>query len=161
MQVSIRRLLLHTIFVVSSQAQAQGGLVWSTPVDLSAVGQDASEAAVAISSDGTRATAVWSRLDGSNFVIQSASATISGGTATWGSVTDLSVTGHQATDPRVAVSRDGTDAIAVWEYADSVSKVQAAIASISGTTASWSSPTDISNTAQYAVAPDVAMSANG
>ena len=69
---------------------ASGADTWSATTDLSATLRDAYEPQVALSSDGTRATAVWYRSNGTNTIVQSASATISAGTATWGAVTDLS-----------------------------------------------------------------------
>jgi len=157
--IGLRTCLLSMLLV--TQAYAQGALVWSSAVDLSAIGRDASETSLALSKNGSRATAVWARFDGSNYVVQSASATISGGTATWGSVSTLSVTGHNASVPKVALSEDGSDAIAVWEYADTTTVIQAALATISGNTASWATPTDISNATQPAFQPQVAMSSNG
>ena len=46
---------------------------WSSVADLTTDGQDASASKVSTSSDGTKATAVWSRNNGSVNIIQSAS----------------------------------------------------------------------------------------
>lgn len=153
--------LVTILLALATNAHSQTNLEWAAPIDLSAIGGDASEVDVAFSRDGSKATAVWSRFDGGNYVIQSASATIVGGTATWGTVSTLSTTGHSASNAHVAVSQDGTDAVAVWGYADTTTIIQAAVASISGNIASWSSATTISNAAQDAIQSRVTLSNNG
>lgn len=86
--------------------------------DLSVSGQNAQGAKIALSSDGTRAAAVWFRggvVDGLKQIIQSRSAVISGNIATWSTVaTDLSASGQDANLPQMALSSDGTRATAVW-----------------------------------------------
>ena len=52
---------------------ASGADTWSATTDLSATLRDALEPRVALSSDGTRATAVWYRSNGTNLIVQSAS----------------------------------------------------------------------------------------
>src|SRR5690606_32518664 len=101
--------------IQSASATISGNTAsWSAAQDLSATGQGAAIAEIAISSDGTMATAVWNRFDGSNNIVQSASATISGNTASWSAVQDLSVAGQSATGQQITSSSDGTKATAVW-----------------------------------------------
>jgi hypothetical protein len=57
-------------WIIQSAERPAGG-AWSGPVDLSAVGQDASIPHVALDPQGN-ATAVWPRFNGSNRIIQSA-----------------------------------------------------------------------------------------
>jgi hypothetical protein len=88
---------------------SQSGGTWSTPVDLSASGQDANSPQVSVDSKGL-AIAVWNRSDGSNYIIQS-STSQSGGT--WSTPVDLSASGQSAYDPQVSVDSTGL-ATAVW-----------------------------------------------
>lgn len=131
---------------------------WSSAIDLSAVGGEAAHNQIAISSDGTKATAIWIRSDGSNYIVQTASATISGNSASWSSVTDLSVTGLDGVSPQIALSSDGTKATAVWAHGGII---QAACASVSGNLASWSSTTDLSLGGEAAFSPQIALSSDG
>jgi LPXTG-motif cell wall-anchored protein len=137
---------------------------WSSPaVDLSAPGQNASDPQVALSADGTKATAIWVRSGGPNDIAQSVSATITGSTATWSTVTNLSAPGQSADDPQVVLSADGTTATAVWSRFDGSNRIaQSASATITGSTATWSSPAvDLSAPGQDASIPQVALSADG
>ena len=112
----VRLLAVCLVFAVVPPiaSGAPSGDPWSAVTDLSAIGQSASVPQIALSSDGTRATVVWYRFNGSNWIVQSASATISAGTASWGAVTDLSAAGRDARIPQVALSSDGTRATAIW-----------------------------------------------
>ena len=65
------------IFLLASHSASALDINWDAVTNLSATGQDAEDSQVALSSDGTKATAVWLRDDGSNYIIQSRSATIS------------------------------------------------------------------------------------
>ena len=136
--------------------------VWSAASDLSAPGQSAMYAQVAISSDGTKATAMWHRSNGDNFIIQSASATISGGIASWGAVTDLSAVGQSAMFARLGLSSDGCRATAVWYRHNGVNYiVQTSSAAISGNTAQWSAPADLSASGNNATDAQVKLSSDG
>jgi hypothetical protein len=88
---------------------SQSGGTWSTPVDLSASGQDAYVPQVSVDSTGL-AIAVWTLYDGSNDIIQS-STSQSGGI--WSTPVDLSAIGQDAYDPQVSVDSTGL-ATAVW-----------------------------------------------
>lgn len=131
---------------------------WSSVTDLSAIGGDAAVPKIALSADGTKATAVWIRHDGSYNIVQAASATISGSVASWSSVSDLSTSGSDSTNPQIALSSDGTKATAIWKRGQII---QAASASINGSSASWSSATDISLPGEDALRPKIAISSNG
>ena len=152
---------LSIIFSVN-QSQAQV-ISWSTPpIDLSQAGQNADQSKVAVSPNGTKATAVWIRNDGANNLVQSASATISAGSMSWGTVSTLSTSGQDAAAPQISLSSDGTIAIAIWTRSNgSVPIVQSATASISGNVATWSSTTDLSAIGGEAYNPQVAISNDG
>lgn len=81
---------------------------------LSVAGGDAVEPQVAVAADGT-ATAVWTRFDGEDSVVQTRRIDAAGAL---GEVTsDLSAAGESAIQPRVAVAADGT-ATVVWNRFD-------------------------------------------
>lgn len=135
---------------------------WSNTTDLSAILHDAGGPQVALSADGTKAIAAWARSNGTNTIVQAASATVSGTVATWGSTTDLSATLQDAGGPQIALSLDGTKAIAMWARSNGTNKiVQAASATISGTAATWSRTSDLSATGQDAGGGQIALSADG
>jgi hypothetical protein len=156
-------LLASALTVAPAASAATVTATWSSPaVDLSELGGDAFDPQVALSADGTTATAVWRRFNGSNSIVQSASATITGSTATWAAAVDLSASGRNASVPQVTLSADGTKATAVWiRFDGSNNIVQSTSATITGSTATWSAPVDLSAPGQSAAAPQVALSADG
>lgn len=130
---------------------------WTLPaLDLSAVGQNANDAQVAVDGSGN-AIAVWQRFDGSDHVIQSVR--YSASTGTWSAVTTLSPTGQIAAVPQVAMDGSG-NAIAVWELPfASPSIVQAT--RYSAGTGTWSTPINLSAPGQSAGQPQVAVDGSG
>ena len=76
-----------------------------------------------LSADGTKATAIWTSYDGSSTIVQSVSATITGSTATWSTVANLSAPGQYAFGPQVVLSADGTTATAIWSSYDGSSTI--------------------------------------
>jgi hypothetical protein len=162
--IALAVVLLSTALVLVNTSPVRATGIWSTPIDLSEVGQNAGNPQVAMSADGTKATAVWSRSNGTNQIVQARSATIDGNTVTWGEVTtDLSAVGGNALAAQVVLSADGTKATAVWYryvgFSDFI--VQASSATISGNTATWGAVTDLSTVSQVANRPQVALSADG
>lgn len=131
---------------------------WGSTTPLSAPLQAASATQIAVSTDGSKATAVWLRSNGSYNIVQTASATISGSKATWSTVKDLSTTGRAAYTPQVALSSDGTVAIAMWSRD---SAIQTASASISGNTATWSDTSSLTSNTSYSSTPQVSISGDG
>ncbi len=87
---------------------------WLAPQDLSAAGQKAGFPEVAVDGQGN-AIAVWSRFDGTNFIVQAAAARAAGGS--FGAPQDLSAAGQKAGFSQVAVGGQG-NAIAVWSRFD-------------------------------------------
>lgn len=141
-------------------AQAALTESWSAPTSLSTSSSEIDDADVQVSEGGARATAVWKYWNGSHAVIQSASATITGNSASWGSVTDLSSPALTSWESRVALSGDGTTALAVWTTSGGLA--QAAVGSINGQIATWSTPSTISVDGKFADgAPDVTLSVDG
>ena len=118
-----------------------------------------------ISADGTRATYLWRSED----VVQSASAVVNGLSQTTGAVTtfdtpDTSTTGQSIS---LAMSRDGSRTAAMWvngfndDSPPSEASMETAHASVSGNSASWSTPTTISTNAAGDTYPDIEMSDDG
>ena len=135
---------------------------WSTPGDLSATGGTANAPQIGVSSDGTKAVAVWQRSNGVNYIAQAATATIANNVATWSTPEDLLATGRSANAPQIGVSSDGTKAVAVWFLSNgAVDIVQAATATISNNVATWSTPGDLSATGGSANAPQIGVSSDG
>lgn len=149
--------------VATTNPVAQAALTetWSSASNLSVSSPEADDADVQVSQDGTRATAVWKYWNGSRAVIQSASATVTGNTATWGSTTDISPPTSSGYNSRLALSADGTTAVAVWStFANTL---EVAVGSVSGSTATWSAATEISTAYSSLAAspPAVVLSDDG
>lgn len=146
----------------SSSMPGTGSGSWGAVTDLSDPGKDAASADIAVSNDGARAIAVWTRFNGAVTVVQSKSAGISGSTATWGDRSDLSEASQSARFPDVEVSGDGAMATVVWDWSDGVHRlVQAASATVAGPVSTWSGRTDLSDSSQNAVKPRLALSDDG
>jgi LPXTG-motif cell wall-anchored protein len=140
--------------IVQSRTSQSGG-AWSTPTaDLSAPGQTAAAPQVTVDSTGL-VTAVWTRSNGSNTIIQSRTSQ-SGGA--WSTPTvDLSATG--ANDPQVTVSSTGL-VTAVWRRNDGSNDIIQSRTSQSG--GAWSTPTaDLSATGGGSFTPQLAVSSTG
>lgn len=136
---------------------ADAGHTWSADTDLTAVGRAVSHPEIAMSRDGSVASAVWSRSDGTNMIIQVRTSTDGG--ATWGSATDLSSPGNDASLPQIAMSDDGMRQTVTWRRNNgSYEVVQVGTSNDGGVT--WSSPVDLSG-AGAAIEPAIAMSADG
>jgi hypothetical protein len=95
-------------YIVQAAAKPAGE-AWGKPANLSEPGQEASTPQVAVDAAGD-ATAVWTRNNGSNYVVQAA---VKPAREYWGTATTLSEAGHEASEPEVAENAAG-DATAVW-----------------------------------------------
>ena len=125
---------------------------WGAVTDLSATGQDATSQQVATNASGT-AVAVWLRSNGTHNLVQTARSTDSG--VTWGSASSLSASGASAIGPQVAIDASG-NAVIVWYRSNGTKTVvQEAHSSNGGST--WSSPADLSDSAQHATGAQVAV----
>lgn len=101
-------------FVVQAREVGPGGAPLEAVADLSGAEQSAVAPQVAVAPDGS-ATAVWSRFDGVNTIVQRVG--IAAGGATVGSVADVSQGGRDAGDPQLALRSDATPVI-VWRRFD-------------------------------------------
>jgi hypothetical protein len=115
--------LVCCLFLGSGGGSAWAPPAWLAPQDLSAAGQDAYDPQVAFDGQGN-AIAVWSRFDGTNFVVQAAARAAGG---SFGASQDLSAAGQKAAFAQVAVDGQG-NAIAVWSRFDGTNFVVQAAA---------------------------------
>lgn len=148
--------LAAAVAVVPVGLSAQGVPTWVPGVsDLSTPGQDAFDPHIVTTGDGTT-VAVWSRFDGSKYVVQ-ASERRPGGT--WTVPIDVSAPSASADYPlSIAASNDGTTT-AVWPHqGDTGFVVQAATRSPGGT---WAEPVALSGPGPYSSVPQVASAADG
>lgn len=140
------------VLVQSSTYQNAGP--WSTPVDVSLPGHDASDVQVAVSDTGL-ATAIWKRGNGVDTVIQS-STSQSGGP--WSLPVEISSAGGNAREPRVFASASGL-ATAVWLFDDGADLLVQSSYSLGG--AAWAQARTVSLAGGNADTPEITVSATG
>jgi LPXTG-motif cell wall-anchored protein len=136
--------------LVSSSASAANADTgsWSTPATLSAAGSDASGPQLV--TDGSTITVIWSRYDGSNNRIQTATSTDAG--TTWSTPLDISTAGGNAFNPQLVT--DGSTITATWYRSDgSNNRIQTATSTDTGTT--WSTPATLSAAGSDASGPQL------
>ena len=97
---------------------ASPGAGFSTPITISASGENAEDPEVAVDAPGA-ATAIWRRSDGSNEIVQASTASPGG---SFSSAVDLSEPGEDAVLPKVAMDGAG-DATAVWQRSDGSNRI--------------------------------------
>ena len=139
--------------IVQAASRPAGG-TWTGAVDLSVAGRDAVEPAVTIDSAGN-AVAVWSRSDGSAFIVQSS--TRAGGA--WSSPpTDLSAAGGSAGEPWIAIDANG-EAVVVWSRSDGTNLIVQSAARAAG--GAWSEAVSLSAAGSSSREPRVTMTPGG
>ncbi len=139
--------------IVQSAARPAGG-AWGAPLDLSAAGQNARNPQVSVDAVGD-AVAVWARYDGSNTIVEVASASPGGA---WQPAQALSAAGQSAESPQVAVDPAG-DAVAVWARSNGTNTIVQSAARPAG--GAWGAPHDLSAAGQNAESPQVAVDQAG
>jgi PKD repeat protein len=138
---------------VQAAVRPAGGS-FSAPVNISAAGQDANSPQVAIDQAGD-AVAVWTRSDGANVRIQTASRPAGG---SFSAPVNISAAGQDAFNPQVAMNQGG-DAVAVWRRSDgSNDRVQAASRAAGG---GFSAPVNLSVAGKDTHDPQVAIDEPG
>lgn len=152
----------HSVIQSSSASINGNTATWGTSYNISTLGTDNWNPQVLLSKDDSLSTAIWIKNDGSNTIIQSASASLSGTSATWGNIANLSATGSDAYEPSFSLSGDGTKALSIWRQFDGRNNIiQSATGTITGNIASWGTPVDLSQPSLDTSAPQVAISENG
>ena len=127
---------------------------WTTPVNLSAAGQNASSHQVAVDADGD-AVFTWLRSDGAHQRVQERARSAAGALS---AVQTLSAQGQNASVPQVAVDADG-DAIFTWVRSDGANtRVQTRARSAAG---ALSAVQTLSGQGQNAFNPQGAVDADG
>ncbi|HEY1335191.1 MAG TPA: hypothetical protein VGF31_13105, partial [Myxococcaceae bacterium] len=141
--------------VIQGASRAAGG-GWTPVRDISNSEKNAEEPEVVVDPGG-RATAVWSRYDGFDYIVQSAQLAPAAGSV-WSEPDDLSEKGESAKEPRVGV--DGTgDAVAVWSRLEGTDTIaQAAFRPAGG---GWGGAEDLSEPGGDATEPEVAADPGG
>ncbi len=123
-----------------------------------------------MSADGSGATAVWISSDGACNNILTASATIEGNVADWGTPVTLTdcVSGQDAETPAIGLSADGSKAVAAWGKqlpGGSAARVESKSATITENQGDWApdtvSPTIIQVVGGVSPRPDIAVAADG
>jgi hypothetical protein len=139
--------------IIQSSTSQSGG-PWSTPVPISAIGGDGTQPQVTVDSTGL-VTAIWSRNNGSAYIIQSSTRPRGG---TWSTPVDLSEPGSSAYYPRVTVDSTGL-VTAVWmRYVAPHYRIQASTRPRGG---DWSTPFNLSPSGQNAGDGEVVVDSNG
>jgi len=135
-----------------------GGLTWSTPVNLSDPDSSAGDVAIALAAGGSRAVAAYTQYDGANS--RAVIRTSPDGGATWDPPITLSVAGENASQPQIALSADGNRVALAWvQYTGSDPRVQASYSADAGAT--WSSPEFLSPEGEDAALAQIGGSADG
>jgi hypothetical protein len=144
------------VFFFSSSPASGGDFTWNPVINLSAAGQHGLEPQVTMDETG-HAIAVWSRSDGSNYIIQSRASSDYG--VSWSSAVNLSAAGREAYNPQVTMDETGR-AVAVWRRFDGSNDIiQSRASSDHGVT--WSPAVDLSAAGRNAHLPQVTMDATG
>ena len=135
---------------VEVRPRSAAGVWGAVSPPLSPAGQHASDPQVALDEDGD-ALLIWRRSDGANQRVQYRTRSKTG---VLGPVGNLSNTGADAVQPRVAVDDDG-DAIVTWYRSDGANfRVQARTRTAAGT---WSAITNLSSAGVHAYNPRPAI----
>lgn len=143
-------------YYVESAASDDGGVTWSTAQPISAPGADLAQ--VVASTHGLKMTAVWTRNNGSNSLVQSS--TSDDGGFTWGAVSTLSASGQDGNGPQIAGSADGTKLTAAWYRSDGTNIfVQTRTSTDSGAT--WLPVQTISTPGGDGIEPQIVASNDG
>lgn len=113
---------VNTIIQSSFRNSTRSGAIWSTPINLSIAGEDASDPEIFINSQRTVGV-TWKRSDGSNFIIQSSTKNVG---ANWTTPASISTHGEDAMSPQIALDKHNNEVV-VWQRSDGqCSVIQAA-----------------------------------
>ena len=139
--------------VSSSQSN---GRVWSTPIFLSEIGQDAISPKVALNTKG-KAVVVWT--NDSSKVIQATFSQNGGKTWKFPAIS-ISETGQPVYAPKVTIN-ENDKAIIIWRRLDASSITRVQVASSQDGGATWALPMTLSDPAYNTYTPHVTMNVNG
>jgi stringent starvation protein B len=144
-----------TNMIIQSSTSTDQGANWSTPVNLSVAGQNASNPQLAIDSNNN-IVAIWQRSDGTNTIIQSSTSTDQG--ANWSTPVNLSEAGQDAEIPQLAIDSNN-NIVAIWDRFDGTNYIiQSSTSTDQG--ANWSTPDNLSEAGQSAGESQIAIDSN-
>ena len=144
----------NSIIQVASRAPLLG---WSEAQNISGAGNNASSVQIAMNDSGltSSAVAVWSRFNGNNFIIQSATYPWNGG---WSTVENISTSGQDALIPNVSIDPSG-NVVAIWSGFDGANFLVDSAERLYEQ--SWSSSSLISLLGENSLAANVATDSAG
>ena len=145
-------------FLIESSVSSDGGATWSDWQAMSAPNGSADLPQVVSSADGDKVTAVWTRNNGSNFIVQSTSSPDGG--LYWDGVKTLSSGGQDASGPQIASSADGSKLTATWYRSDGPDTIVQSKTSTDGG-ANWLPTVDVSSVGGNGVEPQITSSSDG
>jgi hypothetical protein len=145
-----------TNLLFQESSSNDGGLSWSTPVDISTAGGNVSDTQISIDS-ADRLIAVWIRNDGVNSILQESYSFDHG--STWSSPVSLSAPGLDASSQRVIFDSVGR-AVLTWSQSNGTNYVFQSRTSIDhGVT--WSGPVSITVAGGSPNYPQLATDSSG
>ena len=128
---------------------------WTTPVDVSAAGGSTSSPQIVAAPNNTL-TAIWSRSDGANELIQTSTSSDAG--ATWSTPSTLSAAGGNAYSPQIVADSNNT-LTAIWNRSDGTNfRIQTSTSSDAGAT--WSTPSTLSAAGGSTSSPQIVADSN-
>ncbi len=128
--------------IVQVSSSNDYGSSWTSGIDLSISGQNASNPQIITDCIGQNVYVIWTRSNSVNTIIQFSYSNDCG--TTWSSPIDLSAPGQNAKDPEVQTDFYGMNVYAIWARSDGTKDViQFSRSYLYGT--SWSNPLVISN----------------
>jgi len=145
-------------YVINTSRSAVLAVSWSAAAPVSAAGEDAYSAQLAVDQAGN-VSAIWDWGDQSSKIYQIQTSTEPTGTYTWSTPTTLSDPSHDTKYPRLVADARG-DLIAAWTQSDGSNYLASAAVSPAGGSG-WGSAKAISATGQDAKSPSLATSAEG
>ncbi len=143
-----------TNFIIQAARTTDGGVTFSSLIDLSIIGQDAINPQIAFDNSGN-GVCVWQRFNGTNTVIQAAR-TIDGG-ATFSTPIDISLAGQDAETPQITFDNSG-NGVCVWSNTTNT-MIQAAQTINGGAT--FLTPVDVSTAGKVADSPQISFDNSG
>ncbi len=145
------------VVLLAAMPSPAAALDWSLPAtNLSDDLGDAYAPQVAVGVDGAT-TAVWTRWNGSNYIVQAS--TRPAGSSTFGAAVNLSAAGQNASSPEVAVAVDGATTV-VWYRNNGSNWIVQASTRPAGSGA-FGGVVDLSAAGQNAESQQVAIAADG
>ena len=148
-------ILFATGLVAATAMPASAALSWGTSsTAVSDQSTGITTPVVALSQDGKKAVAIWRIADGNNQILQSSIGTVSGTTSTWSTPVTVGTLGTSLSyalggNPTINISDDGTRALVAFTTMDPTTDGhgKAAVMDLTAASPTWSTPVDVTATA--------------